>query len=53
MIVCLDNNIGKILKKIKNKNIITYGENKNADYKISNINYNFESTSFDLSLKIN
>ncbi len=51
-IICLDNNnIGKILKKIKNKNIITYGENKNADYKISNINYNFESTSFDLSFK--
>ncbi len=51
-VICLDSsNIKKILTKIKNKNIITYGENKNADYKISNINYNFESTSFDLSFK--
>ena len=32
-IICLDNNnIKKILNKIKNKNIITYGENKKADY---------------------
>ena len=48
-IICLDNNnIKKILNKIKNKNIITYGENKKADYQIKNIKYNFSSTSFDL-----
>ena len=50
--MCLDNNnIRKILNKIKNKNIISYGENKNADYKISKIKYSFNSTSFDLSFK--
>ena len=46
-----NNNIRKILNKIKNKNIISYGENKNADYKISKIKYSFNSTSFDLSFK--
>ena len=51
-IICLDNSdIKKILNKIKNKNIITYGENKNADYKISKIKYNYESTSFNLSFR--
>ena len=49
-IICIDSNkIKKILKKIKNKNIITYGESKNADYQIKKIQYNFESTTFDLS----
>ena len=51
-IICVDNtNIKKILNKIKNKNILTYGENKKADYRIKNIKYNFESTSFELSFK--
>ena len=50
-IVCLDNkNIRKILNKIKNKNIITYGENKKANYRIKKIKYDFENTKFDLSL---
>jgi UDP-N-acetylmuramate--alanine ligase len=48
-VICLDNdNIRKILNKIKNKNIITYGENNKAKYKIKNIKYNFDSTSFNL-----
>ena len=51
-VVCLDSeNVKKILKKIKNKNIITYGENKKADYKIKRIKYNSESTSFDINFK--
>ena len=51
-IICIDNfNIKKILKKIKNKNILSYGENKQADYKIKNIRYNYNSTTFDLSFK--
>jgi len=51
-IICVDNaNIRKILVKIKNKNILTYGENKNADYKIENIKYHFDSTIFNLSFK--
>ena len=51
-IICIDNNnIKRILKKIKNKNIITYGESREADYKISNIKYNYDSTNFSLSFK--
>ena len=51
-IICLDNNnIKKILNKIKNKNILTYGENKKAQYQIKKIKYNFDSTSFDLDFK--
>ena len=51
-IVCIDNkNIRKIFNKIKNKNILTYGESKNADYYISNIKYKIDYSSFDLSYK--
>ena len=51
-ILCIDSvNIRKILKKIKDKNILTYGENKKANYKIKKIKYNFESTTFDLYFK--
>ena len=51
-IICLDSiNIKKILNKIKNKNIITYGTSKNANYQIKKIKYNFDSTTFDLSFK--
>ena len=46
-----NNNIRKIITKIKNKNILTYGENKNAKYQVKKIKYNFNSTSFDLSFK--
>mgnify|MGYP001310004133 FL=1 len=51
-IVCIDNkNVKKILKKIKNKNILTYGESKNAHYLISNIKYKMDYTVFDLRYK--
>ena len=51
-IICLDSsNIRKILNKIKNKNIITYGENRKADFQIKKIKYDFESTKFDLFFK--
>jgi len=51
-IICIDNkNIKKILSKIKNKNILTYGESKNANYKITKIKYNFDNTTFDLNFK--
>tara|TARA_A100000164_G_scaffold380320_1_gene427355 strand:- start:802 stop:2199 length:1398 start_codon:yes stop_codon:yes gene_type:complete len=51
-IICIDsNNIKKILNKIKNKNILTYGENKKADYQIKKIKYNSDSTTFHLSFK--
>ena len=48
-IICIDNkNIKKIFKKIKNKNILTYGESKNANYQISNIRYKIDYSIFDL-----
>ena len=51
-IICIDNNnINKILNKIKNKNILTYGESKKADYQIKKIQYYFDSTKFDLSFR--
>ena len=51
-VICLDNiNIKNILNKIKNKNILTYGESSNAHYQIKNIKYNFDNTSFDLKFK--
>ncbi len=49
-IVCIDdNNIKKILRKLKNKNIITYGENKNSNYQISNIRYRIDYSIFNLT----
>ena len=51
-IICIDSpNVRKILSKIKNKNILTYGENKEANYQISNIRYNINNTNFDLSFR--
>ena len=51
-IICLDSkNIKKIFSKIKNKNILTYGEDKKANYKISNIRYKVDYSSFDLIYK--
>ena len=51
-IICIDNkNIKKIFNKIKNKNILTYGEGKKSDYKISNIKYKINYSIFDLSYK--
>ncbi len=51
-IICIDSkNIKKILNKIKNKNILTYGENKNANYQLTNIKYNINNTNFELGFK--
>ena len=51
-IICIDNNnIKKILHKIKNKNILTYGESKKAIYQIKKIRYNLDNTTFDLNFK--
>ena len=53
-ILCLDNkNIREIFNKIKNKNILTYGENKKSNYQISNIRYKVDFSFFDLSYKDN
>ena len=51
-IICIDSqNIKQILNKIKNQNVLTYGENKRSDYQITNIRYNYDNTVFDLSFK--
>ena len=51
-IICMDNkNIRQILNRIRNKNILTYGESNEAHYQIDNIKYNFDSTRFDLIFK--
>ena len=51
-IICIDNtNIRKILTKIKNKNILTYGENSKADYQIKKIKYYSDHTVFELNFK--
>ena len=51
-IICIDSqNIKNILKKIKNKNVLLYGENVKADYQIKKIKYSFDSTIFDLVIK--
>ena len=51
-LICIDNkNIKRILKKIKNKNILTYGFNKESNYRISNPRYNANHSLFDLHYK--
>ena len=51
-IICTDNkNLKKLVGEIKNKNILTYGENSNANYKISNIRYKNDFSIFDISFK--
>ncbi len=51
-IVCIDSkNIKKIFNRLRNKNILTYGECKSANYQISNIKYKINYTIFDLNYK--
>ena len=51
-IICIDNKyLKKIYGRIKNKNIITYGESRNSNYFISNIRYISDFSIFDLSYK--
>tara|TARA_B100000963_G_C22624531_1_gene671654 strand:+ start:1002 stop:2399 length:1398 start_codon:yes stop_codon:yes gene_type:complete len=48
-IVCIDSKkIKQIFNKIKNKNILTYGESKKANYQILNIRYKINYSIFDL-----
>ena len=51
-IMCLDDlNLKNILKKIKTKNYLTYGFNKNADFQILNTKYEKKYSKFDLKFK--
>jgi len=50
--ICIDNkNIKKILNRIKNKNILTYGFDGKANYRISNPRYYPTHSLFDLHYK--
>ncbi len=51
-IICIDDkNIKNIKKKIKTKNILTYGFNSISDYQIIKPKYNAQSCKFDLIIK--
>ena len=51
-LLCIDNdNIQKILNKIKNKNILTYGFSKKANYRILNARYKINYSIFDIHYK--
>ena len=48
-LICIDDkNIKKIFKKIKSKNILTYGFDSNSNYRIANPKYNSSNSKFDL-----
>ncbi len=51
-IICIDDkNIKKIIKKVKIKNFVTYGFDKQADVRISNVLYKKKKTIFDVKIK--
>ena len=51
--ICIDDEINKkLLKKIKNKNIYTYGVDPKSNFLIKNINQNMEYTEFDLIVNV-
>ncbi len=51
-VICVDNhNIRKILVKIKNKNIITYGESQQANFRVKIKKFNTDSTIFNLNFR--
>ena len=52
-LICIDNiNLKKIFNKSKNKNFLTYGFNKNANYEIINVIKKKNYSTFDLNIKI-
>ena len=51
-LICIDNdNIKKILPKLRNKNVLTYGFSEKANYRISNARYNENHSLFDIHYK--
>jgi len=50
--VCIDNkNLRSLLLNCKNKNYLTYGFNKNSNYKINNVKKNINNSTFDLKIQ--
>ena len=51
-IICIDNiYIRKLLNKIKNRNIITYGESPKANFQVKINKFNTDSTNFNLNFR--
>ena len=51
--ICIDDPVNKnLIKKIKNKNIYTYGVNPKSNFLIKNINSNINYTEFDLIVSV-
>ena len=51
--ICIDDEINKnLIKKIKNKNIYTYGVDPKSNFLIKNIKQNIEYTEFDLIVNV-
>ena len=51
-LVCIDNNnLKKLLPKVKTKNFLTYGFNKNSNYQITNVKKKINYSIFDLRVK--
>ena len=51
--ICLDDkNNRDILKRLKNKNLNTYGINKNSNFRIVNISQNINLSKFDIKINI-
>ena len=51
--ICIDDSINnKLIKKIKNKNIYTYGTNPKSNFLIKNINQKINSTEFDVIINV-
>ena len=51
--ICIDDSINnKLIKKIKNKNIYTYGTNPKSNFLIKNINQKIDNTEFDVIINV-
>ena len=51
--LCIDDkNIKNILKKINHKNFLTYGLDKNSNYRIYNVRQNIDNSIFNLSITL-
>tara|TARA_Y100000816_G_scaffold146848_1_gene104202 strand:+ start:1779 stop:3176 length:1398 start_codon:yes stop_codon:yes gene_type:complete len=51
--ICVDDKINnELVKKLKNQNFYTYGENLNSNFRIKNIKQNRKITEFDLDIKV-
>ena len=51
--LCIDDkNIKNIIKKINHKNYLTYGENRNSNYRIYNVRQDINNSIYDLKISL-